>query len=295
MKPPFNPVKIGMFCALTTGLCYGLVPVFAKSYYETGGDAVSFLFIRNLCAFLAVPVIIALMRQSFHVARSLWPRLLIWCINMMGVYFFYFSAAELIDVTLVIVIFFLYPTYILVLESIFKGEAVGRTQVGAIIAAYLGLLSVVGPAFIASSPVGIFYAFLAGLCMAVDLFLFRRLAQQGAPVFTLMWCSYFFMLAPFTVAVLWQGWQPGSLIIVLVATAVSIIGDLSLGYALKTIGTVKSGALMNLEPVFAVILAAVVLGERLEYYQYAGAAIVFACLFLLGRQKEDVAVAATHR
>jgi drug/metabolite transporter (DMT)-like permease len=53
---------------------------------------------------------------------------------------------------------------------------------------------------------------------------------------------------------------------------------------IETIGPVKTTILMNVEPILTIILAAILLGERLSFTQLIGAAFVMAGIILITRE-----------
>jgi len=69
---------------------------------------------------------------------------------------------------------------------------------------------------------------------------------------------------------------------ILAAGLSGMIGHTCLMLALQRIGPVPFGVIMNLEPVAAAVLAAVVAGQFLTYPQYAGAFLVVAAVVWYG-------------
>ena len=71
-------------------------------------------------------------------------------------------------------------------------------------------------------------------------------------------------------------------LLLLIASGFSLaLGFITFFEGLKRIGPVRASILMNAEPVFTIIIAATLLGERLSSGQLAGAGLVVVAIFLI--------------
>jgi drug/metabolite transporter (DMT)-like permease len=62
------------------------------------------------------------------------------------------------------------------------------------------------------------------------------------------------------------------------------IAYVTLFIGLEIIGPVKTSMLLNAEPIITIILAAILLGERLAFTQLIGAGFVMAGIILISRE-----------
>jgi drug/metabolite transporter (DMT)-like permease len=67
----------------------------------------------------------------------------------------------------------------------------------------------------------------------------------------------------------------------LVASLSLATGYVTLFAGLEILGPLKSSMLMNMEPILTIILAAILLGERLSSVQLIGAGLVIVGIFLI--------------
>jgi drug/metabolite transporter (DMT)-like permease len=77
----------------------------------------------------------------------------------------------------------------------------------------------------------------------------------------------------------------------------SIVSYFIFNAAIRTVGPARAGQAITLMPLFGAILSAVLLGERLHRYHFAGMALILLgiALSVLARPLQEPAGAATGR
>jgi drug/metabolite transporter (DMT)-like permease len=117
-------------------------------------------------------------------------------------------------------------------------------------------------------------SFLFGLALVLTQFGLNYLPpSRGAAISIPTSAILFLVLAPFMLD--WSGWNPrGALIFVLVGLLFPVTVTLLTFEANRRMGPNVSGALSNLTPVFAVLVATVLLGEIPRPLQALGIAMV---------------------
>ena len=279
---------IGILCAVFAAIGYGAVPIFAKLYYEAGGSTATFMFVRLVICFLVfMPVISVVRQRSFLPPRECLAGLAIWNAVMLGLYITYFNAIEYLDASLVVILFFSYPLFVLLFEGLSRNEAIGRRQVIGAVTCFVGVCLVVTPKILSVSIglIGVGLALLAAMIMAVNLILQKRLVQRISS-YILLTSIGLYLVVPLGVYMVIDGVAFGPWHLMLWVCVISTSADICLQTALKFIGTVKSSSLMNFEPVIAAILGFAILGELLNIWQYGGCLIIFLSLFLIHKKRD---------
>lgn len=194
----------------------------------------------------------------------------------------YLSSVAFLPVTVAAVVFYTFPVLIVLAEPLLTPARFSRDRFMVAIAAFIGVAMVVGPDWHGLDPRGLALALAASVLAATQFF--AGAASSGTPLLPKLFWSHLIIL-PVTVAILavTGGFQaPGALALVPGAIAVTIGGYL-IGFVLQVMALARvapgpAGLAFCAEPVFAVLIAAVVLGERVGPLQYAGGALVVAAI-----------------
>lgn len=196
----------------------------------------------------------------------------------------YLFALRLIPVSVTVLVFFTFPVLVALLVRLVDKVPVTPVKAASLIAAFLGVALTTGAAPQALDPAGIALALLAAAGTAVFIVAGGRLTREVG--------SIGFALIAFTVAAIvfgawiavagavdlpetgigWLGLVGGS--------AVFVISILCFFTALRAVETVSASLIANLEPILAIAIAYLVLGEVLTGPQLAGGAIVIAAILL---------------
>ena len=199
-----------------------------------------------------------------------------------GVVFGLFKAFELVTVPVAILTYFIYPLLTGIVGSLMGIDKLGRRGAAAAIVAFFGLALIVGaqPGAVALS--GIAFALGAG-CLRTAVLLISRAALAGADSRLLSWYSQLSSTLIFVVFSLatwnWHAPQTGTGWFALGVVSVAVtIAVLTLFVSINRIGPFRSALIMNLEPLLATILSAVLLGEFMTAWQVLGGAIMLGAL-----------------
>ena len=209
-----------------------------------------------------------------------------------------FGAFQRITVALALIIFYAYPAIVTLAAVRLHAEPLDRLRGGALALASAGLVLVVlapalgGGGGLGVEPVGVALAALAAVTQAVYVLVSVRgyeavpssqavtVALSGsAIVYVLMLLvagGLGELLAPFREPALWPWIAAASVTGAAIPTTALLVG-------IRSIGASRAAILMTLEPVIAVGLAAVFLGEHPVPLQLVGGAAVLAAAVLLQR------------
>lgn len=286
---------IGAVMYLIAAFLFALNGSVAKAQIEAGLSPVEVTEIRTIgCALLLLIYILIRNPGSLKVRRTEIPFLLLFGVLAYALTpFLFFLSVELLPVAIASLLAFLAPVLVALWLRYVKREAVGRSI-------WLSLVLVVGGLILVSqvwsgmtlNPLGVFFGLLTAAALAAYLILgeagARRrdvmsLAFWGFAIATVTWS----VLAPWwnfpwnlltTTTSLFDGAVTGipvwSLVIVMIA--ISVIPFVLVLMSLQRIGAQRGGILGTTEPLWAALLAFILLGEVLSPIQGLGGLVVLA-------------------
>ena len=278
---------------LVAAFLFALNGSVAKAQIEAGLSPAEVTEVRTIgCALILLIYILIVNPGSLKVRRTEIPFLLLFGVLAYALTpFLFFLSVELLPVAIAALLAFLAPVLVALWLRYVKHEAVGRSI-------WLSLVLVVGGLILVSqvwsgmtlNPLGVFFGLLTAAALAAYLILgeegARRrdvmsLAFWGFAIATVTWS----ILAPWwnfpwnlltTTTSLFDGAVTGipvwSLVIVMIA--ISVIPFVLVLMSLQRIGAQRGGILGTTEPLWAALLAFILLGEVLSPIQGLGGLVV---------------------
>lgn len=263
--------------------CYALSVVMARAVYEHGGNALAVLVLRMGFFALALFVYFRMTGQSPWLPRRECLASLALGLLSSAQSFAYYTAFEYIPVSLAALLLHTYPPIVAVATRLMSRAPLTPITVGALVAAFVGIGLVLQVSFSTLSPIGLICGFLAALGMAATTLVSSRiLARADSRRMT-----FHIALAAFTIyliAALTTGgteWPVGTAGWAILAALPIVYLAASLGWysSIPFLGPMKVALLSNMEPIFTVLFAALLLGEFLSPQQTAGAVLVIGAIF----------------
>ncbi len=265
---------------LLCALCYGSAVVLARFAFEDGSNAATVVSVR--CAFAALAIGVALGidgtgRRTTGRERALLLGLGI--VFALGVFSFY-KAIEILRVPLAILVFYVNPLLIGAFGAMAGFERMsGRILLFALVS-LVGLALATGASPDAVDAAGIGYAILAAaLTAAVLVVSTHRLSHVSAKsrTFWMMLTTSATITAATLAsdALLWPRSAPGLWAMAGVCVFYAI-GLVALFTSAVRIGPLRTGLVMNIEPVVAIGGSWLLLGQGLTPLQLAGGVLVIA-------------------
>lgn len=289
-----SPRAAGVVLIAVSAASFGAMAVFARLAYDGGADVTAVLFLRFV---IAAPLMAVLMRL-----RGLaWPRgrLLAGLAAMGGLGYVgqslsFFTALTKASASLVALLLYAYPAIVTVLSVVVLGERLTRLRVAALGVALAGASLTIGPQ-LSGEPLGVVLGASAAVIYSVYILVGSRLTpRSGAlPASAVIMAA---AAAVYAVVVAVQrpafpatggGWA-AVVAIALVSTVVAITTFFA---GMARLGPTDASTLSTLEPVVTVVLAALVLDERLSAAQLVGGLLILAAVVVLARAPLDRAVA----
>lgn len=286
---------IGAVMYLVAAFLFALNGSVAKAQIEAGLSAAQVTEIRTLgCAVLLLIFLAITKPASLRVRRSEIPFLLLFGVLAYAMTpFLFFLSVELLPVAIAALLAFLAPVLVALWLRFVKKEPVGK-------GIWVALVLVVGGLLLVSqvwsgmtlSPLGVFY----GLLTAAALAAYLLLGEEGARRRDVMSLAFWgFAIATVTWSILAPWWAfPWDLLssttsmfdgavtgipvwsLVVLMIVISVVPFVLVLMSLQRIGAQRGGILGTTEPIWAALIAFVLLGEIITPVQGLGGIIVLA-------------------
>ena len=286
---------IGAVMYLVAAFLFALNGSVAKAQIEAGLSAAQVTEIRTLgCAVLLLIFLAITKPASLRVRRSEIPFLLLFGVLAYAMTpFLFFLSVELLPVAIAALLAFLAPVLVALWLRFVKKEPVGK-------GIWVALVLVVGGLLLVSqvwsgmtlNPLGVFY----GLLTAAALAAYLLLGEEGARRRDVMSLAFWgFAIATVTWSILAPWWAfPWDLLssttsmfdgavtgipvwsLVVLMIVISVVPFVLVLMSLQRIGAQRGGILGTTEPIWAALIAFVLLGEIITPVQGLGGIIVLA-------------------
>lgn len=287
---------LGAALVLVAAFCFACKGVLVKLAYQYRIDAISLVALRML---FSLPFYVGtawrLSRQSTNVRLTLpqWSYLSL--MGIVGYYFAsYFNFLGLVYITASLerVLLFIYPTFVLLMGAFFFGRRITRLQYGALALTYLGIVLAFVPNIEAGEQKdlfwGAFWVIVSGIVYAVYLVGSDRIIPVvGSQKFT---CYAMIAATVPTVihVVVENGFTllsfpaPVYYISLIMALFVTVLPTFMLAEGIKRVGSGNTSIIASIGPIFTIVLATLVLDERIDLLQMTGTLLVLAGVVLVG-------------
>lgn len=283
-KPRLDPV--GALLIVLSAIGFSTLAIFGKLAYAHDLDPLVALSWRLGGATLFLWVWLFYKRQwqvSYRGAISAF------CLGAFGYAaqsLLFFNALAHASAGLTVLMFYTYPAFVAILSWIVIRKPMQTWQAQALSLALLGSILTVNLDGQAASPTGIALGIAAGAGYAIYMLLGARLVRNILPLSAAAW-----MLLGATFSIV--GWStlqqgvvmpmtPGAIIAVaglaVISTAIPIVCLFS---GLRRLDVVPAAILSTLEPVLAVVMGIVLLGEHLWSGQILGGGLIVASALML--------------
>ena len=273
----------GVIFALVAGILFGLIGPTTKIAYNSGASVALTIFLRYAVASIIILPFIPYQKNLLEIFKK----------NL--IYFLSISAGSILltlglltsviflVVSLTILIFCLYPIYVLLFSIIVDKEKISLTVKILFFVTFLGIVLVIGPSFKVINIVGILLAFLASLGSTSMIIVNQKMSIKGISpipinIFINVFNTIFFFVILKIFFSLNFNFDINIYLLILIPSVCYSFALLSQLIAIPKIGQSYTALFLYLEPVIGVLGAVFLLKENLETYQIIGASIVIVSL-----------------
>ena len=286
---------VGTLYILASALCFGSMAIFARMAYASGVDIPTLLLLRFSTAAILMWGILLLKRMQLPKGRGMVMLIAMGAAGYAGQAFSFFTALTYASAGLVALLLYTYPAIVALLSRLVFKHPFTRRQIAAVAIALAGSVFIIGKAG-DGKPLGIFFGLLAALIYSIYILAGSRFPKDVTPTAstTVIASS---AAVTYSVVVAVKGFPPpatgaGWMAVGAIAIVCTVLAILFFFEGLERVGPVRASVFSTVEPVFTVLLAAVVLGERITLVRVFGGALIVGAVILLAREGA-VAASAT--
>lgn len=291
----------GFVGAITSATAFGLIPLFSLPVLATGMSSAAVLVYRFAFAGLIMLVILMCQRQCLHLRFGESLRLMLLSVVYTGSAVFLIEGYRYLSSGIATVIMFSYPVWTALLMMIFRGEKASGTTFLAIALAVAGVCFLSGIENGAGniSVLGICLELLSGLSYAIYMVAYPTMNIRTIPTIKVNFYIFFFTMlllmlyATFTSGGLAAIHTGGTLLnLFLLGLLPTVVSNITLILALKSIGSTLVAILGAFEPLTAMCIGIAVFGEPFTTSIAIGFVLILAAVVLLILKKSPAEVEA---
>ena len=273
----------GVIFALVAGILFGLIGPTTKIAYNSGASVALTIFLRYAVASIIILPFIPYQKNLLEIFKKNLKYFLSISAGSILLTLGLLTSVIFIEVSLTILIFCLYPIYVLLFSIIVDKEKISLTVKILFFVTFLGIVLVIGPSFKAINIIGILLAFLASLGSTSMIIVNQKMSFKGISpipinIFINFFNTFFFFVILKIFFSLNFNFDINIYLLILIPSVCYSFALLSQLIAIPKIGQSYTALFLYLEPVVGVLGAVFLLKENLETYQMIGASIVIISL-----------------
>ena len=273
----------GVIFALVAGILFGLIGPTTKIAYNSGASVALTIFLRYAVASIIILPFIPYQKNLLEIFTKNLKYFLSISAGSILLTLGLLTSVIFIEVSLTILIFCLYPIYVLLFSIIVDKEKISLTVKILFFVTFLGIVLVIGPSFKVINIVGILLAFLASLGSTSMIIVNQKMSFKGISpipinIFINVFNTIFFFVILKIFFSLNFNFDINIYLLILIPSVCYSFALLSQLIAIPKIGQSYTALFLYLEPVVGVLGAVYLLNENLETYQMIGASIVIISL-----------------
>src|SRR6266487_889842 len=277
---------LGLLLIITSAISFGAMPIFARLAYAAGADPITVLFLRFSIAAVIMTLIMIVSKTPFPRGLILLELIFLGAIAYVGESLAYFMALTMASAGLVALLLYIYPALVTALSAIFLKEHLTPVK---IVALFLALSGTALTIRITSggSLLGILLGMAAAVDYAIYIVLGSRIVRRSGPlgsttVIIISTASVYAGIVAIR-GVTFPATSTGWMAIIAIALISTVLAFTTFFGGLKRIGPTSASTLSTFEPIVAVILAAIVLGESISPVELLGGVLILAAVVVLTR------------
>jgi drug/metabolite transporter (DMT)-like permease len=275
----------GALAILGSSLGYATLPVLAKMALDAGVEVLPLLAWRFLIGAALVWLVFAATRRETPARAILLPLLGLGTLYATNSFAF-MAGLVWIPASLASLVFFTYPAVVVLLARVFVGEPLTTRRLTALVLALIGCALTAGFGLSGGDPRGVFLVLVSVALIAVFIVASHPVLEASPELAgSAVILTGTALVTVAVTAAVGDFALPGGPRVVLI---VVLLGALSTALpvtlflvGIKWIGPARAAVFSTLEPAFTVLLAALVLRERLTGLQLAGGALILIAVVWL--------------
>lgn len=281
----------GFLMGIVASGSFGFLPLFSLPLMSSGISVSSLLTYRLLLAAIAMGIIVKLRGGSLRIDPYEFFELAVLAVCYFSSAMLLFMGYNYMNSGLATVLHFSYPVFTTLIMFLFYRQYISPVTLAAMVMAITGVLlstGVFGASGMMAEPFGIFIVVLSGLAYALYMVLvnnrprLRDMDNQRLTFYALLFSGVYFlafslcnqtMIIPSGVKV----W--GNLLVL--SLFCTLLSNITLVEALKSIGATLGAVLGAVEPLTAVLIGVLFLGETLSTGDIVGMVLIIIAVVLI--------------
>ena len=273
----------GVIFALLAGILFGLIGPTTKIAYNAGASVPIAIFLRYAVATIIILPFLPYQKNLFDVFKKNLKYFISISVGSIFLTLGLLTSVKFIEVSLTILIFCLYPIYVLIYSIIVDKEKILLSVKILFLITFIGIIMVLGPSFKVINLLGVTLAIVASLGATSMIIINQKMSSNGISpipinIFINMFNVIFFFIVLKIFFSLDFDFPINIFLLILIPSICYSFALLSQLIAIPKIGQSYTALFLYLEPVVGVLGAVFLLKENLQIYQIVGAVIVIISL-----------------
>lgn len=273
----------GVIFALVAGILFGLIGPTTKIAYNAGASVPIAIFLRYAVATIIILPFLPYQKNLFDVFKKNLKYFISISVGSIFLTLGLLTSVKFIEVSLTILIFCLYPIYVLIYSIIVDKEKILLSVKILFLITFIGIIMVLGPSFKVINLLGVTLAIVASLGATSMIIINQKMSSNGISpipinIFINMFNVIFFFIVLKIFFSLDFDFPINIFLLILIPSICYSFALLSQLIAIPKIGQSYTALFLYLEPVVGVLGAVFLLKENLQIYQIVGAVIVIISL-----------------
>ena len=278
--------RVGIMLVIVSAMGFGTLAIFGKLAYAQGLNPLSTLVWRLGGAAIALWIWLLWRNQWQIKPRSAIAAFLLGALGYAVQSALFFGALKQASAGMTALMFYTYPVFVAFFSWLLSRQHLSSWQMKALGLALLGCLLTVDLTSQVAKPGGIVLGIASGGAYAFYMICSARLLRSIPPITTAAYMLFGATVSVTLVTIIWQGLDIPSTVVSLgvvsglaiIATALPIV---TLFAGLQRLGVVPAAILSTLEPVMAVVMGILFLGEQIWLGQVLGGALIISSGLIL--------------
>jgi drug/metabolite transporter (DMT)-like permease len=279
----------GTLAILVAAASYGFLSILVKFALEAGVDVVPLAAWRFVLGASAVWLLLAARRRPLPPLES-WPALaglgLLYSIDSLA----YLAALQWVPAATAVLVFYVYPVVVVLLAAVFLGERLTPRMLAATAAAMVGCALTVGGQLAGGHMLGFGLVLVAMLALSAYIVLSRPLMAvlpgHGSAAVTLGSTAIILTVVALVFDDMSLGGGTRGLLLVAAISILSTALPITLFLmGLRHVGAGRAAVLSTIEPLVTVLLAALLLEERIGPLQLIGGTLILTAILRLRSER----------
>ena len=275
----------GVIFALVAGILFGLIGPTTKIAYNFGASASLAILFRYVVATIFILPFIPFQKNLLETYQKNIISFLLISLGSILLTSGLLISFNYINVSLAVLIFCLYPIYVLIYSVLVDKEEINIIVKFLFFSTFIGIFLVLGPSLRIVNLIGIIFAVIASIGATSMIVINQKMSRKGIQpipinIFINIINTIFFFLIIKVFFSLNINYDFNIYLFIFIPSACYCLAFLSQLYAIPRIGQSNTALFLYLEPVVGVLGAVYFLDEILTFSQLVGAVVVILSLLL---------------